>query len=364
MTDLEKNRKEINEIDKQIAELFERRMDASGNIARYKKEYGLQIFDAAREQEVCNREIGLIKNPDYKAYYLEFLHSMMDVGKKLQSQIVQGSRVAYCGIEGAWAYIAAKRIFPKGILVSFSSFDKAYDAVVSGLADFAVLPVENSYAGNVGQVFDLMHTGPLYINGMYNLRVTQALLGVKGAKVSDIRKVISHQQALDQCMTYLQTNGFAIEAATNTAVAAKAVAAANDKSIGAIASVESAELYGLEVLQPEINQNTLNTTRFAVFSTVKNEEFTPTAKCLFQMMFTVKNIPGSLAHAMEAFSDAGINLRSLQSRPIKDVPWQYYFYVEGEGSLLSERGKKLVQDLGKNCEEVKVLGHYLGDVSI
>lgn len=364
MKDLDTCRKEINKIDKQIAALFEQRMDASRDVALYKKEYGLQIFDAAREQQVCEREVELIQNPDYKQYYLEFLHSMMNIGKKYQSQVIKGSKIAYCGIEGAWAHIAARRIFPKGVLVTYPSFDKAYDAVVSGHCDFAVLPVENSYAGNVNQVFDIMHSGPLFINGMYNLRVSQALLGVKGATISDVKKVLSHQQALDQCMNFLQQNGLKVQAMSNTAVAAHEVASLNDKSIAAIASEESAELYGLEVLQRDINQNSQNTTRFAVFSRVKNDEVTPNAHCLFQMMFTVKNFPGSLALAIKTFADNGINLRSLQSRPIKDVPWQYYFYVEGEGSLVGEKGQRIVAALKEVCEEVKILGHYQGDLNI
>ena len=364
MKDLDTCRLEINSIDEKMAELFEQRMDASRDVALYKKEYGLQIFDAAREQAIIEREIELIKNPDYRQYYLEFLHCMMDIGKKYQSQVIKGMKVAYCGIEGAWAHIAARRIFPKGVLVTYPSFDKAYESVVAGHCDFTVLPVENSYAGNVNQVFDLMHAGPLFINGMYNLKVTQALLGVKGAKITDVKKVLSHQQALDQCMTFLQKNGYKVQAMSNTAVAAHEVAALNDKSIAAIASEESAELYGLEVLQREINQNSLNTTRFAVFSRVKNDEVTPTAHCLFQMMFTVKNFPGALATAIKTFADNGINLRSLQSRPIKDVPWQYYFYVEGEGSLAGEKGQKLIETLKGACEEVKILGHYQGDLSI
>ncbi len=362
--DLEECRLEINRIDEQIAGLFEQRMDVARDIAEYKKEYGLQIFDAAREQEVCYREVNFIHNPDYRPYYLEFLKAMMSTGKRFQSQVIKGSKIAYCGIEGAWANIAARRIFPDGNLVSFPSFDKAYESVVKGHCDFAVLPVENSYAGNVNQVFDLMHQGSLFINGMYNLKIAQALLGIKGAKISDVKKVISHQQALDQCMKYLQSNGFSIQAMSNTAVAAREVAALNDKSVAAIASEETAQLYGLEVLQKEINQSSMNTTRFAVFSRVKNEEVTSGARCLFQMMFTVKNYPGSLASAIKAFADAGINLRSLQSRPIKDVPWQYYFYVEGEGSLLGPEGQGLIDKLHGVCEEVKVLGHYQGDINI
>lgn len=364
MNELEKNRLVINEVDRRIAELFEKRMDAAHGIALYKKEHGLQIFDAKREEEVCRRELELIRNPDYKSYYLQFIHSLMDVCKSYQALIVQGSRVAYCGIEGAWANIAARRIFPGGVIVSYPSFNAAYQAVVDGECDFAVLPVENSFAGDVTQVFDLMHAGTLYVNGMYNLRISQALLGVKGARLSDIRKVISHQQAIDQCMDFLQRHGLEVQSAVNTAVAAQEVASTGDVGLAAIASEESARLYGLEVIEKSINQNALNTTRFAVFSTVMNKAFKPSDACVFQMMFTVKNLPGALAQAVKAFGDAGFNLRSLRSRPIKDVPWQYYFYVEGEGSVLSERGDRLVEELKKNCEEVKILGQHSGEIDI
>lgn len=364
MTELETNRLKINEIDQQIAKLFEQRMDAAKVIALYKKQYGLQIFDPAREQEVVKKELELIQNPDYKAYYLEFIHDLMDVSKKYQSFIVQGSRVAYCGIEGAWANIAAKRIFPGGNIISYPSFADAYDAVIKGECDFAVLPVENSFAGDVSQVFDLMHKGPLHVNGMYNLLISQALLGVKGAKLSDIKKVVSHQQAIDQCMEFIQKHKLEAVSAVNTAIAAREVAMANDKSVAAIGSTDSAALYGLEVLDPAINQNAMNTTRFAVFSTIMNKDFKAQDKCVFQLMFTVKNIPGSLATAVKAFGDADFNLRSLRSRPIKDIPWQYYFYVEGEGSLFSENGDALIASLKEICEEVKVLGHYTGEKDI
>ncbi|MCQ2591352.1 MAG: chorismate mutase [Treponema sp.] len=364
MADLEESRLKINQIDRQLAELFEQRMDVAKDIALYKKQFGLQVFDASREAEVCKRELDYIKNPLYKTYYLEFIQDLMKVSKKYQSYLLEGSRIAYCGIEGAWANIAAKRIFPKGKLISYSSFPAAYESVIKGECDFAVLPVENSFAGDVSQVFDLMHTGPLFITGMYNLKISQALLGVKGAKLSDIKKVVSHQQAIDQCTEFLQKQHLEVESAVNTAMAAREVAQQNDKSVAAIASVESAELYGLEVIEESINQNAQNTTRFAVFSRVISKEINSNSNCVFQMMFTVKNTPGSLAQAVKSFGDAGFNLKSLRSRPIKDIPWQYYFYVEGEGSLYSEKGEKLIESLRTDCEEVKILGHHSGEKNI
>lgn len=267
-------------------------------------------------------------------------------------------KIAYCGIEGAWANIAAKRVFPDSQFVPFSSFSKAYSSVENNECDAAVLPVENSYAGDVGQVFDLMHTGSLVINSIYNLQISQALLGVKGSKEEDIKSVISHQQAIDQCMEYLQKNKIEIETATNTAVAAKQVASLNNKSIGAIASEEAANLYGLEVLNPQINHNTENTTRFAIFTKDLEQHNENEEKIVSLLLFSVKNLPGALAKAVQIIGDDGFNLLNIRSRPIKDVPWQYYFYIEVEGSLITPKGIKLLNNLSQVCVDAKILGSY------
>ena len=327
MTDLEKARKAITEIDVEIAALFERRMDAAKLVASHKKKFGLPIFDEARENEICNKELEYIKNPDYKTYYLEMIHSIMDISKKYQSVLVSGSRVAYCGIEGAFANIAAKRIFPNGNMVAFSSFEKAYKAVELGDCDFAVLPIENSFAGDVTKVFDLMYSGNLFVNGIYNLHICQTLLGVKGAKISDVKTVVSHEQAIEQCGEYIQNHGFEVQIAVNTAMAARNVAQMGDVSVAAIGSKESAELYGLEVLEENINQNDLNTTKFAVLSRVYDDSADVSAADGFLLMFTVNNAPGALAKAIKIIGDNGFNLKSLRSRPVKNVPWKYYFYL-------------------------------------
>ena len=358
MTDLEKARKAINEIDVEIAALFERRMDAAKLVASHKKKFGLPIFDEAREKEICNKELEYIKNPDYKTYYLEMIHSIMDISKKYQSVLGSGSRVAYCGIEGAFANIAAKRIFPNGNMVAFSSFEKAYKAVELGDCDFAVLPIENSFAGDVTKVFDLMYSGSLFVNGIYNLHICQTLLGVKGAKISDVKTVVSHEQAIEQCGEYIQNHGFEVQIAVNTAMAARNVAQMGDVSVAAIGSKESAELYGLEVLEENINQNDLNTTKFAVLSRVYDDSADVSAADGFLLMFTVNNAPGALAKAIKIIGDNGFNLKSLRSRPVKNVPWKYYFYVEGEGALSSQKGDALVNGLKEQCEEVKLLGHF------
>jgi len=267
-------------------------------------------------------------------------------------------KIAYCGIKGAWAYIAADKLFPDEELVSYPSFAKAYESVENQEADFAVLPVENSFAGDVNQVFDLMFHGHLKISNKQELRISQTLLGVKGTKLSDIKTVVSHPQAIDQCMEYIQKHGFEIQTASNTAVAANLVSETNDKTLAAIGSEETAKLYNLDIIEKAINSNDQNTTRFLVFSK-EEPETVVTENVISIVMFTVKNIPGSLAKAVSAFGDSGYNMRSLKSHPVKNIPWQYYFYVEVEGSLKNSQGADLLEKLSHVCIDVVSPGYYI-----
>lgn len=267
-------------------------------------------------------------------------------------------KIAYCGIKGAWAYIAADKLFPDEELVSYPSFAKAYESVENQETDFAVLPVENSFAGDVNQVFDLMFHGCLKISNKQELRISQTLLGVKGTKLSDIKTVVSHPQAIDQCMEYIQKHGFEIQTASNTAVAANLVSETNDKTLAAIGSEETAKLYNLDIIEKAINSNDQNTTRFLVFSK-EEPETVVTENVISIVMFTVKNIPGSLAKAVSAFGDSGYNMRSLKSHPVKNIPWQYYFYVEVEGTLKNSQGAELIEKLNHVCIDVVSPGYYI-----
>lgn len=267
-------------------------------------------------------------------------------------------KIAYCGIKGAWAYIAADKLFPDEELVSYPSFAKAYESVENQETNFAVLPVENSFAGDVNQVFDLMFHGCLKISNKQELRISQTLLGVKGTKLSDIKTVVSHPQAIDQCMEYIQKHGFEIQTASNTAVAANLVSETNDKTLAAIGSEETAKLYNLDIIEKAINSNDQNTTRFLVFSK-EEPETVVTENVISIVMFTVKNIPGSLAKAVSAFGDSGYNMRSLKSHPVKNIPWQYYFYVEVEGTLKNSQGAGLLEKLNHVCIDVVSPGYYI-----
>ena len=352
---LEKARNIINEVDEKMAELFIQRMRAAELVYEHKKEFGLPIFDQKREEELIEQNATMIDDEVLKSYYIDFIKHMMTLSKAYQYRMQGGLKVAYSGVEGAFAHIAAGRIFPESNRVSYRDFQSAYDAVVTGEADVAVLPIENSYAGEVGQTMDLIFSGSLFLNGIYELEIHQNLLGVAGATVSDIKKVISHPQALAQCHEYLKRKEFDTEEANNTAVAAKSVAGSRDKSLGAIASVETAEIYGLCVLEANINQSGENTTRFAVLSKVRAKSPSMSSSVL---MFTVKNEVGSLASAISIIGKYGYNMTALRSRPLKKHSWQYYFYIEIDGTTDTEAGRQMIDELNRVCDQLKIAGTF------
>lgn len=266
-------------------------------------------------------------------------------------------KVAYSGIEGAFAHIAAMHLYPKEKLISCRSFRDAYEAVEKGNADAAVLPIENSFAGEVGQVTDLMFFGSLSVCRIYEMQIMQNLLAVPGAELSDIRMVISHRQALEQCERFIAEHHFEQESTVNTARAAREVAMTQDIHMGAIASAETAKIYGLQVLVPEINESRDNTTRFAVF--MRKEDIPrSTERKGFIMVFTVPDIAGGLAKAINIIGEYGFNMSILRSRPMKELAWNYYFYVEAEGDITSVYGKEMIARLSFWCDKLKIVGQF------
>ncbi len=356
MNELQKAREIINEVDSEMAKLFEKRMHAAEMVASYKKEMGLPIFDASRENEIIAKSSERIGDPALKEYYVSFLTDTMRVSKQYQSRLINGMKVAYCGTEGAFAHIATRKIFPTADSVAYPDFPSVYEAVSKGECDAAVLPVENSYNGEVGQVTDLIFGGGLYINSMLELAVSHDLLGTPNAELSDIKEVVSHPQALGQCADYIRKNGFSVNEYTNTALAAKHVAAKGDRSIAAIASSEAAELFGLKVLATNINASRSNTTRFAVLSRSENIPTSEKMDVYSVLFFTVKHEAGSLAKALDIIGAYGFNMRTLRSRPMKELMWQYYFYIEIEGNIHSENGKEMLRGLSACCDRLKPAG--------
>lgn len=362
MSKLDIARESINRIDKQMASLFEERMDAVGIIAGYKKEHGLPVEDPAREQSLIDKNCAEIKNEEYKPYYFSFQKAVMSVSKSYQHRLLDGTRVAFSGTSGAFANIAASKILPDAECIGYSDFSAAYNSVVNGECDSVVLPLENSVGGDVGTVMDLCFFGPLFVNGVYETDIIQNLLAVKGTTVSDIKTVLSHPQALGQCADYIKEHSFEQIEAVNTAVAAKHVKEQNRHDLAAIGSALAAEKFGLAILESHINQSNTNTTRFAVLSRAAKAPAESDNR--FIMLFTVKNVAGALGNAVSIIGKYGFNLIALKSRPTKELVWNYYFYAEGEGNINGEKGKKMIESLKSCCLNIKVLGSYEKEIHL
>ena len=359
MDKLKNARNEINNIDKEMAELFQKRMKAAEAIAEHKKDIGMPIFDEKREREVIEKNSELVSDPVIREYYINFITETMKISRAYQSRLNQGMKIAYSGTIGAFAHIAAGKIFGSGERVPFGNFTEAYNSVVEGNCDCAVLPMENSYAGDVGQVIDMLFSGPLYVSGVYDLPVIHDLVSLPGSSKDGIKKVVSHPQALSQCAKYISKHNFEQVQYENTAMAADFVANANDRSIAAICSEECAELFGLSVLERHINESRSNTTRFGVFTRAPldfNIKEDPANR--FILMFTVRNEAGSLAEAINIIGRHGYNMTALRSRPMKELLWSYYFYVECEGTLTEKDASVLKDELSCFCDRLKLAGVY------
>lgn len=355
---LQQARKSITQVDTQMAELFVQRMRAAELVAQYKKENGMPILDAEREEAVIRNGAALVEDEVLRGYYIDFMRNTMAVSRKYQQRLLQGMKVAYSGTEGAFAHIAADKLFHEAQKISYGDFKEAYDAVVNGDCDAVVLPLENSYAGEVGQVTDLMFSGPLYVNHILPLSIHHDLMAVDGATMDSIKTVVSHPQALSQCDDFIRSHGYTQIPYANTALAAKYVAELNDPTVAAIASEESASRYGLQLMQKGINQSQVNTTRFAVLSKAENRNIGSQHGAHFILVFTVRNEAGSLAKALDVIGSHGFNMRTLRSRPMGELLWQYYFYVEAEGNIHSAEGDKLLQELSEYCDKVKCVGSF------
>ena len=358
---LEDARKIINRVDAEMAKLFEERMAAAEIIAEYKMERGLPILDEAREAEIIRRSESLVESDKVRPHYITFLRNTMATSRAYQSEIMEGMRVAYSGTEGAFAHIATCKLYPSARKVAFSTFSAAYNAVVDGECEVALLPIENSFNGEVGQVTDLMFQGTLHLTGILDLAVTQDLLVLPGTKIEEIEEVISHPQALGQCADFIEAHGFKASEHSNTALAAKYVKEKGNPKIAAIASAEAAEIFGLEVLQKNINSARNNTTRFAVFSRTRAARTPKDRGVHTVIVFTVRHEAGALADAISIIGKHGFNMQSLRSRPMKELLWQYYFYVEAEGNIDSEEGEAMIAELSPYCDKLKIVGTYIKD---
>lgn len=358
MDELKIARNEIAKIDAEMAKLFEKRMEQCKAVAEYKKEHGLSIKDAARENELIETSRKNVSDSEVEEFYVQFLKDTMEISSQYQSRLLNGMKVAYCGVEGAFAHIAAKKMFPYANLKSFSSFSDAYEAVENGEFDCAVLPLENSYAGEVGTVMDLVFSGSLYVNQVLDLPIVHNLIATENSSLDQIKTVVSHPQALSQCADYIASHNLETKTYSNTAAAAEFVKESNDPTMAAIASADTAEIFNLKVLDSGINDSKNNTTRFASFSRAKNKPLATDKNDNFILVFTVKNEAGALAQMLNILGAHGFNMKALRSRPMKELQWNYFFYIEAEGNINCENGEDMLREMSAICAKLKLVGTY------
>ena len=355
MNQLQQARIKINEADEVISKQFENRMKAVEDVIQYKIENKLQIYEGNRENEVIQRNLEKIQDEKLKPYYKDLLIQMMRISKEYQNAILHQGIYGYQGTLGAFGQIATSRLFPSGKQKNYSKFEDVIKAVFNHEIEKGVLPFENSTTGEVGEVLDLLYKYDVKVTSFYDLKVDQNLMGIKGSKLSDIKKVYSKQQALDQCSDVLEQYDFECIPYANTALAAKYVSECNDPTIAAIAAKESAQAYNLDILLENINSSSDNVTRFIVI-----ENTMPKDSNLTMAMFTVNHESGALAKIMQIIANHNLNMTSIRSRACKDKSWHYYFYVEIEGNIQDENIQSCFDECKLHTEEFKVIGCIKG----
>lgn len=369
-------RGQLDEIDKQIVELYEKRMGICGQVGEIKIEAGRKIFDKQREMEKLAAVSADVEDEFYKKGVTELFEQIMSVSRKLQYQLltkkgalgrlpfigvetldVKEARIVFQGTEGAYSQAAMEKYFGNN-LNSFhvQTFRDAMEAIEEGSADFAVLPIENSSAGAVNEVYDLLMEFENYIVGEVFLPIDHTLAGIPGTKLSDIERVYSHPQALMQSAKFLDEHrDWQQISVANTAIAAKKVLEDNVPTKAAICSAYAAEFYGLEVLQKKINHNTKNATRFII---VTNQKIFLKDATKISICIEAAHESGSLYHLLSHFIYNDLNMIKIESRPIEGRNWEYCFFIDFEGNMADGAVKNAIRGLREESRSLKILGNY------
>ena len=370
-------REEINQIDQELVDLFRRRMELSKSIGAYKQANQLPVQDPARERELLGR-VAEQAGEELSEYAQSVYQTILAVSRSYQNAestrrsgtyqqiqamlektpelFPQRSSVACQGVEGAFSQLACQRLFKLPNIMFFQSFEHVFKAVESGMCQFGVLPIENSTAGSVNKIYDLMLEHNFFIVRSARLKVSHNLLVKPGVKLEDIREIYSHEQAINQCSDFLGTlKDVKITVCENTAVAAQMVSQSDRKDIAAISSRLCAEQYSLQRLKTSVQNQGSNYTRFICIS--KTPQIYPGADKTSIMMI-VPHRPGSLSHILTKFSILGINLTKLESRPLPEREFEFMFYFDLEASVYAPEMERLFLDLESECETIRYLGSY------
>lgn len=370
-------RQQIDSIDDQLVQLFCQRMEVAAQIADCKKRSGTPIYVPAREREKL-QDVAQKAGPEMDNYTRVLYSMLFELSRSYQSkrsgqisplydQITQAIQqtpnlfpqspmVACQGVEGAYSQIACEKIFKNPMILYFKNFEAVFSAIEQGMCQYGILPIENSTAGSVKKVYDLMIQHRFSIVRTFRLKVDHNLLANPGAKLSDIKEIYSHEQAISQCGEFLQTlPGVTVIPVANTAMAAEMVAKSGRKDVAALSSRSCAQLYGLVNLASSVQDQGSNHTRFICIS--KNLEIYPGADKTTIMMI-LNHKPGALYKVLARLYTLGINVTKLESRPLPDREFEFMFYFDLETSIYSQEFVQLMCELAQLCEEFKYLGSY------
>ncbi len=368
-------RRQIDEIDTRIVELYEKRMDISRQVAEYKIETGKKVFDKVREEEKL-RSVKALTHSEFNSTGIgELFEQIMAISRKLQYRLLTeqcGSgklpfiqvdsletgkaRVVFQGAEGAYSQAAMMQYFGDQVnSFHVETFRDAMIAIDEGRADFAVLPIENSTAGIVSEIYDLLVEFENYIVGEQIIRIEHCLMAVPGTKLEEIKTVYSHPQSLMQSARFLSEYSWQQISMQNNAFAAKKVSLDQDKGQAAIAGEAAAKLYGLQVLVKGVNQSQTNSTRFIIVTNQKI--FLEQAKKV-SICFEVPHESGSLYHMLSHFIYNHLNMNKIESRPIEGRNWEYRFFIDFDGNLSDSSVRNALRGLREEARNMRILGNY------
>ena len=375
--ELNEIRNKIDNIDDQIVELFAERMHATADIAEYKRKNSIGILDGGRQREILCR-VTEKAGEDLELYTRVFFNTIFALSRSFQSkymahtsplidniksslentqkQFPQKAVVACQGVEGAYSQQACDKLFPIADIMYFNRFEGVFRAVSSGMCEYGILPIENSSAGSVTEVYDLMKQYNFHIVRSIKLKVEHCLLSKNSLELKNITEIYSHEQAINQCSEFLKAHPeIKVTVYPNTATAARMVAESDRTDIAAISSRSCAELYGLSILGENIQDSDHNYTRFICIS--RNLEIYPGADRI-SVMLSLPHVPGSLYQLIARFASLGLNLIKLESRPIPGKDFEFCFYLDAEASIYSDDTLNLIASLDRDMESFTFLGSY------
>ena len=377
--DLGKIREKIDKLDSQLVELLEKRLEIVQEVAQFKKQTGKRIFDEEREKEVVQKNLKRVKNKELDHYIELILKDIMDSSKKYQKFKIgistkyvndlnlQNKKLGYTGVPGSYAYEVLMNILKNNKnldidsieenenIFHFNSHKNLVEAVHTKKIDIGILPIENSIVGEVRDSIDLINTKNIHIIGEVRHKISHNLLGVKGSKIEDIKNIYSHEQAFMQCSHFLSKHEWHLNRMTNTAISGKYIAKEGKKENACIANMKTKEVYRLELLKKNINNEEENYTRFFIIS---SEDTVIDGSDKISIVTSANNESGALIGLLQIFYKYGLNMVNLKSRPRVNKPWEYYFYIDFEGNMSSEKVKMALEEIREKSNYLQILGNY------